>query len=346
MEKEKADIRSLEIHELQEKLEEQGEPGFRSKQIWDWIWRKDISSFAEIRNIPKSLIGTLESKFSFGRPTVVDVQKSSDGTIKCGFELSDGEFIEGVLIPTDSRITACISSQVGCSLSCAFCATGLLKRKRNLFSYEIYDQVFLLNRLSREVYGKPLSNIVYMGMGEPLLNYGQVLRSSRMINSKEGMGMSPTRITVSTAGITKMIDQLANDQPKFNLALSLHAANDEKRNKVMEINRTNDLQGLIKALNNFYSKTRNRITFEYIMLKDFNDSDTDAEELVQIARKVPSKVNLIEYNPVAGLPFAKTDPEKAERFRDYLVKNRIPASLRRSRGKDIDAACGQLAGKK
>ena len=299
-----------------------------------------------MRNIPIDFQKELVANFEFSRPDIKDQQKSDDGTIKCGFKMADGEYVEGVLIPTESRITACISSQVGCSLSCAFCATGLLKRKRNLEAFEIYDQVFKMNNLAIEAYSKPISNIVYMGMGEPLLNFGAVTRSAEMISSKEGMGMSPSRITVSTAGITKMIEKLAEQKPRFNLALSLHAANDEKRNQVMEINKTNDLDGLMGALNKFYQETGSRITFEYIMLKDFNDSIADAKELVQIARKVPSKVNLIEYNPVEGLPFSSPEERKAEEFRAYLVKNRIPASLRRSRGKDIDAACGQLAGQK
>ncbi len=345
MEKKK-DIRSYSLDDLIPKIESMGQPKFRARQVWDWVWKKDVGDFDEMRNIPKDFLKELKDAFDFSRPRIGETQKSSDGTIKCGFKLGDGEYVEGVLIPTEDRITACISSQVGCSLSCAFCATGLLKRKRNLEAFEIYDQVFKMNLLSKREYQRPISNIVYMGMGEPLLNYSSVVRSAEMISSVDGLHMSPSRITVSTAGITKMIEKLAELKPRFNLALSLHAANDAKRNEVMEINKTNDLQGLISALNKFYDQTGNRVTFEYILLKDFNDSDQDADELVQIARKVPSKVNLIEYNPVEGLDFDRTADSKAERFREYLVKNRIPASLRRSRGKDIDAACGQLAGKK
>ncbi len=340
-----SNIRSLTLDQLKEKLVEMGQPGFRSKQVWDWLWVKGVNDFEEMRNLPKGLVEELKKEFTLGKLKIKERQTSSDGTIKVGFELRDGELVEGVLIPTEDRFTACISSQVGCSLACSFCATGFLDRKRNLDASEIYDQAFLLNKVSQEVYQKPLSNIVYMGMGEPLLNYKNVVQSAELISSPQGMGMSGSRITISTAGISKMIEKLAELKPKFNLALSLHAANDKKRNEIMEINKSNDLKSLLDSLSAFYKKTRRKVTFEYILLKDFNDSPNDAKELVDIARKVPSKVNLIEYNPVDGTPFSKTEEQKADKFRDFLVRNRIPASLRRSRGKDIDAACGQLAGK-
>jgi 23S rRNA (adenine2503-C2)-methyltransferase len=274
------------------------------------------------------------------------LQKSEDGTMKSRFRLHDGYFVEGVLIPTDTRQTACVSSQVGCSLSCKFCATGTMGRKRNLNFDEIYDEVALLNQQALESSGRKLTNIVYMGMGEPLLNYNNVLKSIDRITAADGLAMSPKRITVSTAGIAKMIKQLGDDKVRFNLALSLHAANDRKRNEIMPINETNDLKSLIEALNYFYKQTESQISFEYILFRNFNDSQQDADELIKIYRQVPCDlVNIIEYNPIDGGRFAKPDEEKTQAFMDYLAKHRVNSRLRRSRGKDIDAACGQLANK-
>jgi 23S rRNA (adenine2503-C2)-methyltransferase len=254
--------------------------------------------------------------------------------------------IEGVLIPTDERQTACVSSQIGCSLTCKFCATGYLERKRNLDFDEIYDQVALINGQAMQTAGRKLTNIVFMGMGEPLLNYKNVLKSIEKISAPDGLGMSPRRITVSTAGVAKMIKQLGDDKVKFKLALSLHAANDKKRHEIMPINDTNNIQSLIDALNHFYKETGNEITFEYILFKDFNDSLQDADELIKIYRQVPADlVNIIEYNPIDNARFRKPDEAVVENFMNYLGKNRVNARLRRSRGKDIDAACGQLANK-
>jgi len=254
--------------------------------------------------------------------------------------------VEGVLIPTDERKTACVSSQIGCSLSCKFCATGYLSRKRNLEFDEIYDEVVLINQQSERIYGKKLTNIVFMGMGEPLLNYKNVLRAIDRITAPDGLGMSPRRITVSTAGVAKQIRQLGDNKVKFKLALSLHAANDIKRHEIMPINDTNNIKSLIDALNYFYKHTKNEITFEYILFKNFNDSLKDADELIKIYRQVPADlVNIIEYNPIEFARFEKPEEEKVEAFMQYLEKNRVNARLRRSRGKDIDAACGQLANK-
>jgi 23S rRNA (adenine2503-C2)-methyltransferase len=277
--------------------------------------------------------------------SIDDMQISGDRTIKCAMKLHDGKVVESVLIPTTSRMTACISSQVGCSLTCKFCATGRLDRLRNLQAGEIYDQVVLVNRLAQERYGQHLSNIVYMGMGEPLLNYAETLRSVDRICSPDGLGMSPQRITVSTAGIAKMIKKLGDDGVKFNLALSLHAANDEKRNYIMPINESNSLENLAEALNYFYDKTGTRVTFEYIAFKDFNDSLQDAEELAEFCRKVPAKVNIIEYNPIDDGEFKQTTIGRLNAFKEHLEKRGIIVNVRRSRGKDIDAACGQLANK-
>lgn len=342
----KINIRHLSLPELQEYFGSIEEKSFRAKQVYEWLWLKHATSFEAMTNISKDLRSKLEEHFTLPAISVDTTQHSDDGTIKSRFRLHDGHLVEGVLIPTDTRQTACVSSQVGCSLSCKFCATGYMDRKRNLEYDEIYDEVALLNQQAIEAYGKKLSNIVYMGMGEPLLNYKNVLQSIERITSPDGLGMSPRRITVSTAGVAKMIRQLGDDKVKFNLALSLHAANDEKRSQIMPINDTNNLKVLIEALNYFYKATQNQISFEYILFKDFNDSFGDADELIKIYRQVPADlVNIIEYNPISNARFMKPDEDVAEAFMDYLAKNRVNARLRRSRGKDIDAACGQLANK-
>ena len=303
-------------------------------------------SFADMTNLSKVLRQQLGEQFSLPALQVETTQYSADGTIKSRFKTWDGHAIEGVLIPTDKRITACVSSQVGCSLTCKFCATGYMERKRNLQFDEIVDQVVLLNQQAERMLDKKITNIVFMGMGEPLLNYKQVLRAINTISSPDALGMSPRRITVSTAGVAKGIRQLADDRVRFKLALSLHAANDVKRNQIMPINDANNIKSLVDALNYFYQETGNEITFEYILFKDFNDGQRDADELVKLYRQVPADlVNIIEYNPIDKARFEKPDAVKEDQFMDYLSKNRVNARLRRSRGKDIDAACGQLANK-
>ncbi len=339
------DIRQLSLELLTSILLEMGEKKFRAKQIYEWLWKKSAHSFAEMTNLSLALREKLEAQFVINAITTSEVQMSNDGTIKTGFNLHDGNLIEGVLIPADDRMTACVSSQVGCSLACKFCATGLLPRIRNLRADEIYDQVVAINRQALAHYERPLSNIVYMGMGEPLLNYKEVLQSVHHITSPEGLGMSPRRITVSTAGIAKMIKKLADDNTKFNLALSLHAANDTKRNEIMAINETNSLDVLADALRYYYQKLRRKVTYEYIALDNFNDSIRDAKELVQFCKIIPCKVNIIEYNTVEGLNFDKSSEDRLDKFHQYLQRNGVLATIRRSRGKDIDAACGQLANK-
>jgi 23S rRNA (adenine2503-C2)-methyltransferase len=287
----------------------------------------------------------LEENFVINAVQIHELQVSSDKTIKCAMRLHDNYVVESVLIPHQSRMTACISSQVGCSLSCTFCATGKLRRMRNLNADEIVDQVVLIKNTAQERYSMPLTNIVYMGMGEPLLNYKEVLSSVEKITGATGLGMSPKRITVSTAGVAKMITKLGDDQVKFNLALSLHAANDEKRNHIMPINETNRLDNLAEALNYFTEKTGSRATFEYIAFKDFNDSIKDAQELVDFCKRVKSKVNIIEYNSIDGSEFKQTSKERLLAFTQHLEKNGVICNVRHSRGKDIDAACGQLANK-
>lgn len=341
----KTDIRALNLDELTLALTKHGEPAFRAKQVYDWLWAKSVVEFDDMSNLSKSLRDWLKENYVINAVEIHDLQVSHDKTIKCAMRLNDGYVVESVLIPSGERMTACISSQVGCSLTCKFCATGKLKRMRNLNADEIYDQVALVKNLAQEKYKKPLSNIVYMGMGEPLLNYDEVLKSIEKITSPKGLGMSAQRITVSTAGVAKMIKKMGDDSVKFNVALSLHAANDEKRNKIMPINETNSLDCLEEALNYFYDKTGTRVTFEYIVFKDFNDGIKDAQELAAFCKKVKSKVNIIEYNPIDKGEFQQTTPERLNAFVQHLEKNKIIVNVRRSRGKDIDAACGQLANK-
>jgi len=338
-------IREQTVEELAEYLKSNNFPSFRAKQIMDWLWKKNVGSFEEMKNIGKNLQEFLNSNFIIDKVSLKDQQISKDKTIKCAFEVDKNSVVEGVLIPTKKRMTACISSQVGCSLACTFCATGRLKLLRNLSAGEIYDQVFHLKNEANTQYQKSLSNIVYMGMGEPLLNYKNVLSSINWICSEEGLGMSPKRITLSTAGISKMIKKLGDDEVRFNLALSLHAANDEKRNKIMEINESNNLDSLRDALTYFYEKTKSRVTFEYIIFDGFNDELSDARELAEFAKCVPCKINIIEYNPIDGEPFKQAQEDKVNQFALFLESLNMIVNVRRSRGKDIDAACGQLANK-
>lgn len=341
----KKDIRKASIEEIRSFLELCGEKSFRAKQIHEWIWEKSAHTFEEMTNISIQTRKLLSDNFVFNALSTHKKQVSSDGTIKSAFKLYDGNLIESVLIPADDRMTVCVSSQVGCSLTCKFCATGYMDRVRNLDPAEIYDQVVEVKNQSMEHFGLPLTNIVFMGMGEPLLNYANVLSAVDRITSPDGLNMSPKRITVSTAGVAKMIKKLGDDMVKFNLALSLHAANDLKRNQIMPINETNTLDVLKEALQYFYKKTGNRITFEYIVFQDFNDTLVDAEELFKFSKYVPCRINIIEYNPIAEADFKNTGINKLEKFKEYLENKGVSVTIRRSRGKDIDAACGQLAGK-
>lgn len=337
------DIRTLSLPQLTERLLTLGEKAFRAKQIWEWLWKKSATDFDQMTNLSKGLRELLKEHFCMLPISLDNQQKSNDGTVKSAFRLHDTHLIEGVLIPADDRMTACVSSQVGCSLSCKFCATGYMDRKRNLEAAEIYDQVVAINRQAEENFQQPLSNIVFMGMGEPLLNYKNVLLAIDRITAEDGLHMAPRRITVSTAGVAKMIKKLADDEVKFNLALSLHAANDSKRNQIMPINETNTLEALKEALQYFYQKTKNPITFEYIVFYNFNDSLQDAEELYRFTKYVPSKVNIIEYNPIKEADFINTEEDRLDAFSNYLRRKGVNVHVRRSRGKDIDAACGQLA---
>lgn len=341
----KVDIRQLTLEELKDYFVEIGEKPFRAKQVYEWLWKKSSIDFDDMSNLSLALREKMKAHFEIRYLTIAESQKSNDRTIKSVFKLSDGAVVEGVLIPTPKRMTACISVQVGCSLACDFCATGKLKRVRNLNPDEIYDQVVLINNQAVAEYGIPLSNIVYMGMGEPLLNYKNMRHSIDKITHEDGLGMSPKRITVSTAGIAKMIEKLGDDEVRFNLALSLHAANDVKRSKIMEINDSNSLDELAKALRYFHQKTGKRVTFEYIVFKDFNDEIEDAQELAEFCKNVPCKVNIIEYNSIDGGAYQQADAKKVDAFAKHLEQKNIIVNIRRSRGKDIDAACGQLANK-
>ena len=343
----KMDIRSLDKQALTDWFLGMGEKKFRAKQVYEWLWQKGAHSFTEMTNLSKKLREQLAEHFVINAIVEDKVQRSLDGTIKSRFRLHDGHLIESVLIPVpaDNRYTVCVSSQVGCSLTCKFCATGRMKRLRNLDAAEIYDQVLLVNRQSLETFDHPLTNIVYMGMGEPLLAYKNVLKSVEHISSPEGLHMSPKRITVSTAGIGKMIRKLADDEVRFNLALSLHAADDAKRDEIMPINEHNNLEELMNAIEYFYKKTRNRISYEYITFQNFNDSLEDAANLVKLCKRFPVKVNIIEYNPIDGAPFLKSTEHRIDDFASYLRERDVMVTVRRSRGKDIDAACGQLANK-
>ncbi|MCO4814273.1 MAG: 23S rRNA (adenine(2503)-C(2))-methyltransferase RlmN [Flavobacteriales bacterium] len=345
MKQDKINIRNLSLKEIKKALSEMGEKPFRGTQIYEWLWQKDAHTFEDMTNLSISLREKIDAHFYIDHIELKDQQISSDKTIKCAFSVDENKVIEGVLIPTSSRTTACISSQIGCSLACKFCATGKLKLMRNLSAGEIVDQVVYLRDQAVNRYKTNLSNIVYMGMGEPLLNYNNMLRSIDRITSEDGLGISPKRITVSTAGIAKMIKKLGDDEVKFNLALSLHAANDRKRSEIMEINDSNNIDALREALVYFHAKTGTRVTFEYIIFKDFNDSLEDAQELAAFAKCVPCKINIIEYNPIDDGIFQQTTKAKTDAFAKYLEDRNIIVHVRRSRGKDIDAACGQLANK-
>ena len=322
-----------------------GDKAFRAKQVYEWLWKKSASDFDQMTNLSLQTRAQLKTHFDIKRIEIDRMQRSTDGTIKNAVKLHDNLMVESVLIPTESRITACISSQVGCSLDCNFCATARLKRMRNLNPDEIYDQIVTIKDQAAAYFNRPLTNIVYMGMGEPLLNYKNVLKSIEQITSPKGLGMSPGRITLSTVGIPKMIKQLADDQVKFNLAVSLHSAIDESRSNIMPINRKSNLAELAESLQYWYARTKRQITFEYVVWKDINDDEHHARALAKYCGKVASKVNIIEYNPIDNSNFQQASSESLEMYKRLLASKGIIVNIRRSRGKDIDAACGQLANK-
>ncbi len=341
----KIDIRGLSEDQIIEFFEKKGFDSYRGRQVYEWIWRKSCYSFDEMTNISKDLRDVLDNHFVINHIQVDKIQKSFDGTIKNAVKLHDDHTVESVLIPTDDRTTACVSSQVGCSLDCKFCATSKLKRMRNLNPDEIYDQVVTINDQSLKYFNRPLSNIVYMGMGEPLMNYNNLIKSIEKISSDKGLNMSQKRIVVSTSGIPKMIKKLADENLKVNLALSLHSAIEETRNKIMPFSKKFSLEEIKNSLIYWYSKTKRKITFEYIVWKDINDSIEDINALVNYCKSIPSKVNLIEYNSIGDQNFESANQNMINLYKELLEKNKITVTVRRSRGKDIDAACGQLANK-
>ena len=341
----KIDIRSLSENQIIEFFEQKGFDSYRGKQVYEWIWKKSTYSFDEMTNLSKDLRLMLDSNFVINHIEVDKIQKSSDGTIKNAVKLFDDYTVESVLIPTNDRTTACVSSQVGCSLDCKFCATSKLKRMRNLNPDEIYDQVVTINNQSLKYFKRSLSNIVFMGMGEPLMNYNNLIESIEKISSDKGLNMSQKRIVVSTSGIPKMIKKLADENLKVNLALSLHSAIEETRNSIMPFSAKFSLEDIKESLLYWYSKTKRRITFEYIVWKGINDSVDDINALVNYCKYIPSKVNLIEYNSIGDETFKSASQSMINLYKDLLEKNKITVTVRRSRGKDIDAACGQLANK-
>ena len=345
MQIEKKDIRSLSKDQLRDFFVTQNDKTFRGNQVYEWLWSKGAHSFDDMTNLAKATRTMLEENFVINHINVDTIQRSADGTVKNAVRLHDGLVVESVLIPTNTRTTACVSSQVGCSLDCNFCATARLKRMRNLEPAEIYDQVIAIDKESRLYYNHPLSNIVFMGMGEPLMNYNNVLKAIDMIVSPEGLGMSPKRITLSTSGVPKMIKKLADDEVKFKLAVSLHSAIDEIRSRIMPFSKNFPLADLRESLEYWYAKTKSKITYEYVVWKDINNNKISIDALVKFCKYVPCKVNLIEYNPIDDGEFQQASAESINAYINALESNGIVAKVRRSRGKDIDAACGQLANK-
>lgn len=341
----KKDIRTLTKEQLREFFVKQGDKAFRGNQVYEWLWQKSAHSFEDMTNVSIETRAMLEEHFVINHIQVDTMQRSNDGTIKNAVRLHDGLIVESVLIPTSTRTTACVSSQVGCSLDCKFCATARLKRMRNLNPDEIYDQVVAIDNESKQYFNRPLSNIVFMGMGEPLMNYNNVIKAIDKITSDEGLGMSPKRITVSTSGVPKMIKKMADDEVKFNLAVSLHSAIDEVRTSIMPFNDNFPLDDLREALEYWYAKTKRKISYEYVVWKGINDTQKDIDALVKFCKYVPSKVNIIEYNPIDDGEFQQASSDALDNYIAALEKNRIVVNVRRSRGKDIDAACGQLANK-
>ena len=344
--KDGGDIRNLSLEELIEHFVSYGDKPFRAKQVWDWLWKKSAHNFDDMTNISLATRKHLKEHFDFNTIKIKESFIASDKTIKFAFQLIDNKIIEGVLIPAENRMTACISTQAGCSLACKFCATGKLGFSRNLTFDEIYDRVILISKRANERFNHNLTNIVFMGMGEPLLNYHNMLKAIERITSPQGLNMSPSRITVSTVGLPKMIKKLGDDGAKFNLALSLHAASDKKRSTIIPVNDQNSLGLIVGALKYYYTKTKNRITIEYLIFDRFNDTLEDAKELADLCRNFPCKVNIIEYNLVQGTGFQKAKDANVKAFADYLESKNMIVNIRKSRGEDIAAACGQLANTK
>ena len=349
-EPDKTQLYGLSRSELESFAQELGQPAFRGRQLFKWIYGKGARSFDAMTDLPAGFRQTLQSRAIVSPLELDHLQIAADRTIKYLFTLSSGHRVESVLIPdfddnnTIKRLTVCVSSQVGCAMGCSFCATGLMGFRQNLNAGEIYDQVWQLNQQGFEHFGHRVTNIVFMGMGEPMLNYDQVLKSIELITDEDGLGLAQRRITVSTVGLARRIRQLADDKTRFNLAVSLHAPTDEKRSSIMPVNRNErtDLGALMDALVYYTRETGRRVTFEYCMFANYNDSVEDARHLAGLANRINSKVNLIMYNPVPELSFERTSEHRLNKFIQELVKKNVLVTVRRSRGDDIAAACGQL----
>lgn len=348
----KTDLKTLNEAELEAFAEEQGQPSYRGRQLFNWIYGKGATSFGEMTSLPKAFRQRLGAVAALPRLRVADLQTASDQTTKALYTLPSGRRVETVLIPDldeatgqARRLTVCVSSQVGCAMGCRFCATGQMGFQENLTAGQIYDQVYLMNELAEARFGKKISNVVYMGMGEPLLNYDGVLKSIALLTHEHTLGLSPRRLTVSTVGLARRIRDLADDDPRVGLAVSLHAPTNEKRSRIMPISESEktDLAALKGAIQYYAETTGRLLTYEYCLFRGLNDTDADAEALAAVTRWAPSKVNLMLYNPVADLPFERPTEERLNAFIRQLTQRGVTVTVRRSRGQDIDAACGQLA---
>jgi len=339
------DIRSLSIDSLRNFFVQNKLKSFRGDQVYEWIWKKGIHDFNQMTNLSKETRSLLVDNFKINHIDVDFYKKSSDGTIKNSVKLHDDLLVESVLIPTKKRSTACISSQVGCSLNCQFCATSKINRLRNLKMDEIFDQVTLMDKQSRMYFNRPISNIVFMGMGEPLMNYNNMIAAIKKITQYRKFGISSRRITISTSGIPKMIMKLADEDFKFKLAVSLHSANQLIREKIMPFTVKFPINDLIESLNYWYLKTNRIITLEYIVWENINGKKSDINDLINFCKKVPSKVNLIQYNSIGDDDYKGASVDIINKYQNELLKHGINSTYRRSRGADIYAACGQLANK-
>ena len=349
----RVNLKAMSEAELENFAASIGQPSYRGRQLFHWMYGKGAGSFEEMTSLPKAFRQKLSENATIDSFEIETIQKGGDGTMKALFRLPSGKRAEAVLIPDIDergdarRLTVCVSSQVGCAMGCTFCATGQMGFQENISAGGIVDQVQLMNDEALEHFGKPISNVVYMGMGEPLLNYDQVMMSIDILTHEKGMDLSPRRITVSTVGLARRIRDIADDDRRFHLAVSLHAPTNEKRSSIMPINEAEktSLPALKEAVEYYADTTGRPITYEYCMFDGVNDSKADAQKLAEITRWVPSKVNLIMYNPVDGLGFGRTPEDRLDDFIQVLIQEGVTVTVRRSRGQDIDAACGQLANK-
>ena len=340
----KLDLRTRTLDEAEAFAVAQGWPRFRGEQIWRWVHDKGARSFDDMTNLGRETRARLAETAMIGGLEIAEVQTSQDGTRKLRLVTRDGESIESVVIPDGEKTTQCISSQVGCAVDCQFCATAKLGLRRNLDAGEIVDQVYLAQRLLAEVEpGRRISNLVYMGMGEPLHNYDNLVRSLRILTHDKGVGFSQRRITVSTSGLVPKLERLGGEDVRPNLAVSLNAPNDAVRDAIMPINRKWNIAKLLGALRAYPLEQRRRITFEYVLLAGVNDSLADAAQLARLLRGIKCKVNLIPYNPHPEAPYTRPSPAAVAAFQAECKRLGLPTYLRTPRGDDIDAACGQLA---